>query len=74
MSHIELTACPGGGDHTPKLINVGTHFWVECQACRRESYAVHSADEAAAAWSSDVGMPGRSNLIQSLRSMNLETA
>ena len=70
----ELAKCPGGADHTPAVINVGYHFWVECQTCHRESYAVQSVDDAAAAWSSDVGMPGRSNLIQSLRSTSLETA
>ena len=69
----EVAACPGGADHTPAVINVGAHFWVECRACHRESYAVRSAAEAAA-WSSDLGMPGRSNLIQSLRSASLETA
>lgn len=74
MSHIELAACPGGVGHTPVVINVDAHFWVEYQTCQRESYAVHSADEAAAAWSSDVGMRGRSNLIQSLRLVSLETA
>lgn len=74
MSNIELAACPGGAAHTPEIINSGAHYWVECRDCHRESYAVHSDHEAAATWATDVGMPGRSNLIHSLRAACLEAA
>lgn len=67
MTEKELAPCPGGTGHIPKLMNVAGHFWVECKDCQRESYVVNSATDAASGWASDVGRPGRSNLLRSLR-------
>ena len=54
-------------DRMAKLMEIKHCYWVKCLTCGCESYAVSSPAKALAAWQSDVGQRGRSNLIADLK-------
>lgn len=67
MPFSSIQPCPGGPMHLPAVVSLGGYFWVECPDCMRQSYAVESEPAAKEAWATDVGLPGRSALIENLR-------